>query len=298
MMRLFHHLRRGALGAVLAGAALAFGLQAPLAQAEPALWEAQAGPGTVYLFGTVHLLKKDLAWRTPKIEAAFAASHELWLEIKEVGDPMALRPLVLKYGYDRDHPLSSKLSDEDKALLAKDAAALGLPLSALEPMRPWLAAITLSIGPMTKAGYDPESGVDLALKTKARARHERIRTFETAEQQLRYFADLSPESELAFLHQTLKDFDLDLKEMDEVAGEWADGDVDGIDKGMLADMRKEAPVLYELLMKKRNEAMADQIAARLARGGTIFVAVGAAHLAGPDSIQAALERRGIHVKRL
>jgi uncharacterized protein YbaP (TraB family) len=66
----------------------------------------------------------------------------------------------------------------------------------------------------------------------------------------------------------------------------------------MADMRTEAPELYEILLKQRNEAMADQIAARLAKGGTVFVAVGAGHLTGPDGIQKALERRGVTVKRL
>jgi hypothetical protein len=66
----------------------------------------------------------------------------------------------------------------------------------------------------------------------------------------------------------------------------------------MADMRKEAPDLYDILLKRRNEAMADQIVARLAQGGTVFVAVGAGHLTGADGIQAALERRGVHVKRL
>lgn len=100
------------------------------------------------------------------------------------------------------------------------------------------------------------------------------------------------------LRQTLKDFDLDLKELNEAAGDWIGGDPEAIDRLMTEDMRKDAPALYEILLKRRNEAMADKIAERLKSGGTIFVAVGAAHLAGRDSIQTALERRGIHVTRL
>jgi uncharacterized protein YbaP (TraB family) len=140
--------------------------------------------------------------------------------------------------------------------------------------------------------------VDLALKAKADMRHEPVMGFETMEQQLRFFADLPPETELAYLHQTLKDFDLDLKDLDEAAADWAKGDADGIDKVLLSKMRADAPQLYEILLKRRNEAIADQIAARVAKGGTIFVAVGAGHLCGPDSIQAALERRGVRVQRM
>jgi uncharacterized protein YbaP (TraB family) len=263
------------------------------------MWEA-TGPsgGTVYLFGTFHLLRKDTVWDTPRLETAFAASSELWLEIADVGDKAAIQPIVAKYGIDAQHPLSTKLGPADQALLAKDAQAVGMPVAQLDPMRPWFAALLLSIAPMQKAGYGADNGVDLALKAKADARREPVEGFETLEQQLRYFADLPPQRELEFLHQTLKEFDLDLKELDEAAADWARGDVDAMDKVLVGDMRKEAPELYDLLLKKRNEAMADQITARLAKGGTVFVAVGAAHLAGPDSIQAALERRGVHVKRL
>jgi len=298
-MGLFERLRRGGLALAMAGAALVAGLAAAPVRAEPAIWEAKAaGGGTAYLFGTFHLMRPDVAWYSTKVQTAFEASQELWLEIREVDDPKAIQPLLMKYGYDQAHPLSGKLAAGDRALLAKDAAAAGMPEAQFEPMRPWLAAMLLSMAPVEKAGYGADNGVDLALKGKAVARDEPVQAFETMEQQLRYFADLPAPVEINYLHQTLKEFDLDLKELDEAAGAWANGDVEGIDRVLMADMRKEAPELYEVLLKHRNEAMADQIAARLAKGGTVFVAVGAGHLTGPDGIQAALERRGVQVKRL
>lgn len=298
-MGLFERLRRGGLALAMAGAAVAAGLAAAPVQAEPAIWEAKTpSGGTAYLFGTFHLLRPDTAWYSPKVQTAFEASQELWLEIREVDEPQAIQPLLQKYGYDRDHPLSGKLTAGDREMLAKDAAAAGMPEAQLEPMRPWLAALLLSMAPVQKAGYGADNGVDLALKGKAVARGEPVEAFETADQQLRYFADLPAPVEINYLHQTLKEFDLDLKELDEAADAWAKGDVAGIDRVLMADMRKEAPDLYDILLKRRNEAMADQIVARLAQGGTVFVAVGAGHLTGADGIQAALERRGVHVKRL
>jgi uncharacterized protein YbaP (TraB family) len=298
-MGLFQRLRRGGMAVAMAAAAFTAGLAAAPAQAEPAIWEAKApGGGTVYLFGTFHLMRRDIAWYSPKVQKAFEDSQELWLEIRDVDDPKAIQPLLKKYGYDPAHPLSGKLEADDRALLAKDAASAGMSEAQLEPMRPWLAALLLSMAPVQKAGYGADNGVDLALKGKAVARGEPVEAFETTEQQLRYFADLPAPVEINYLHQTLKEFDLDLKELDEAAGAWAKGDVEGIDRVLMADMRTETPALYDILLKKRNEAMADQIAARLAKGGTVFVAVGAGHLTGPDSIQAALERRGVEVKRL
>lgn len=282
--------------ALTVSAALVF---ATAAAAEPAVWKAQtSGGGTVYLFGTVHLIKPGLDWDTPKVERAFADSSELWLEVVDADDKDAAQALVLKYGLDLDHTLSAKLSDADRATLAKDVEASGLPMAFVDKMRPWLASISLTLAPLQKAGYDPKMGVDLTLKAKAVAKGEPVMAFETMEQQIRFFADLPPDMELDMLRQTLKDFDLDLKELNEAAGDWIGGDPEAIDRLMTEDMRKDAPALYEILLKRRNEAMADKIAERLKSGGTIFVAVGAAHLAGRDSIQTALERRGIHVTRL
>src|SRR5205814_897209 len=90
-------------------AALALSLIALPAFAEPALWVAKQGGATVYLFGTVHALKPELKWETPKIARAFAESQELWLEADDA-DAKTMQPIVAQLGIDRAHPLSSKLA--------------------------------------------------------------------------------------------------------------------------------------------------------------------------------------------
>ena len=145
-------------------AALALSLIALPAFAEPALWVAKQGGATVYLFGTVHALKPELKWETPKIARAFAESQELWLEADDA-DAKTMQPIVAQLGIDRAHPLSSKLAAADVARLDAAAKAAGLPgEAALEPMRPWLAALTIATLPIVKAGYDPAKGVDNVLK--------------------------------------------------------------------------------------------------------------------------------------
>ena len=205
----------------------------------------------------------------------------------------ATQPLMLKYGIDKDHPLSKKLTSEDNALLAQDAAKLGVPVAAFEPLRPWVAALQLSIAPLVKAGYMGASGADLTLKTQAVARHEPVNGFETIEEQLRFFADLPQKAEVEYFHRTLINFDNTLADNEQAAAFWANGDVDSIDHVLLAKFRRESPDLYEILVKSRNQRIAEQIRDRMAKGGVFFVAIGAAHLAGPDSVQADLARMGI-----
>ena len=88
------------------------------ASAEPALWKVQGPHATVYLFGTVHILKSTTQWRTPKIEQAFASAGSLWEEVPNGDDVVAMQPLVMQLGLDPAHPLSSLLSDDGKAKLA------------------------------------------------------------------------------------------------------------------------------------------------------------------------------------
>ncbi len=284
----------------LATMALGLGLSmsAAAARAEPALWVAEQGGAKVYLFGTVHLLKPDMVWRTPKIDAAFDEAQALWLEVKDLDNPQALQGLVAKYGLDAAHPLSTKISDADRALLARDAAALGVPASAFEPLRPWMAALQLTLAPLVKAGYGAGSGVDLALKASADRRGEAVDAFETAEEQLRFFADLPQRDEVEYLHVTLTDYDQALPELEQAASAWIAGDTAALNRLFVDKFRGESPELYDLLLKTRNFDMAAKIKARMARGGVIFVAVGAAHLVGADSLQADLERLGVHVRRL
>ena len=268
------------------------------AVAEPAILVAKSGKTTAYLFGTFHLLKKDAVWFTPKVEKAFNQSNELWLEIADGDDAAAMKSVVMQYGVDAARPLSTKLSPEDKALLEKDAATLGAPPAAFEPMRPWLVALQLTVAPMVKAGFDPAGGADHVLKDKAAARREPLKAFETATGQMKFFADLPLPTEVAFLHTTLRDFNDMLPKMNDAAQLWMDGKPDEIDSKLTGKMRSESPELYKVLVKDRNDDMAAKLLGRMKAGGTIFVAVGAAHLAGPDSIQKALERAGVKSKRL
>jgi hypothetical protein len=285
-----------AAGLLLGGVASA-ALFAGVAQAEPAMWVVKDKDSTIYLFGTVHLLRPDVAWKTPKIEKAAADAQDLTLEIADIDNQAAMVPLIQKYGMDPEHPLSSRLSPEDNAKLDAAYKALGLPPKGLEPFKPWFAALTISLLPLTKAGYDANSGVEKLLKAAADARQEPVAGFETVEQQLKYFDDLPEAVQMAYLRQTLDDYPTTVERLDKIAKAWEAGDVETIGRELNDDMKKDAPQLYDRLLTKRNEGFARQIKEKLAGQGVSFVAVGAGHLAGPDSVQVQLKKLGIKATR-
>lgn len=293
MMILLGSVRRFALALV---AFAAMGASPVLA--EPALWAIKDKDSTIYLFGTVHVLKPSTQWRSPRIDKAFRDADEVVMEIEQPEDPATTRALMLKYGVDQAAPLSSKLKPESYAKLQSAAQGMGFPPQALEPMRPWLAALTVSLTPLLRAGYDPESGVEKLLSTQAKAAGKPISAFETMEQQVRFFADMTPAQETQLLESTLDEIDDGPAKIDALVTAWAAGDQAELKRQMVDEMQSEYPDIYKLLLVDRNRDWANQLKTKLAGSGVSFVAVGAGHLAGPDSLQAQLKALGIEAKQV
>ena len=270
-------------------------------EATPAIWKVQGAHETVYLFGTVHVMKPEVHWETAKVTDAFKASDTLYLEIAKIDDMAAMQPIVLQLGMDQAHPLSTKITKDDLGLLDGAAKSMGMPGEAMfEPMQPWLAYMTLQVLPMIKAGYSPQSGIDVKLTGDAKEAAKPVIGFETIDQQLHYFADFPQDQQVNLLHQELADLPKAAAETDEMVSAWTKGDVDAIGRLENGEFQQKYPEVYKKLVVERNERWADQLATLLKsdKAGTAFVAVGAAHLAGSDSVQHALEARGFKAVRV
>jgi uncharacterized protein len=267
------------------------------AKAEPAMWVVKDADSTIYLIGTMHLLKHDAEWKAEKVKKTLHEAQELWLEVADFDNQAAIAPLVAEIGVDPQHPLSTKLNEAQRTKLEKITATYKIPAATLEPLRPWLAAVVLAGTPILKAGYDPKSGVERILAAQATAEGHKILGFETAEEQMHFLADLSDAEQIAFLDGTLDDLGKGLDLLDQLAKAWIDGDVDTIARISNDEIKEKAPTVYEKLLVRRNIAWAEKIEQMLKRSGVQQIAVGAAHLAGPDSVQAQLAKRGIKVER-
>ena len=303
-------LARGAAG-VAGGLALYFALSGQPALAQqaavpaaqpaiqgdgPALWVVRDADSTLYLFGTVHVLRPTTGWSSSRVEAAFDSADEVWFEISDPDNQAAVMPLVQQYGLSPDKPLSSILTAEEVAELDAAARTVGMTAAQLDPMRPWLAGLTLSVAPLVKAGYDPQSGVELVLKARAEAAGKPIKAFETIDKQIRILATMDEPVQLEFIRQTLEDFDDAVEMLDGMVDAWSRGDVAELDRVVVEDMKDTAPHVYQAILVDRNTDWANQIETLLQGSGTAFIAVGAAHLAGDDSVQAILRKRGVAVE--
>ncbi|HMT44739.1 MAG TPA: TraB/GumN family protein [Chakrabartia sp.] len=266
--------------------------------ARPALWVLSDQDTTIYLFGTIHLLPKGLAWRSPKLEAAMAKSDTLVLEVAGLEDREHTAAIMLKAAITPGlPPLVERVPADKRAKLETLANDAGVPLSALNAFEDWAAAITLAVGSLKDLGLDPNEGAEEQLRRTFAARGKPVQGLETAEQQFGYFDHLSPAAQQTLLISTIDESSNAKTEFDRMLGAWKAGD----EKKMALsfdDELKLSPELFEVLLKKRNANWAQWIDDRMDKPGTLFIGVGAGHLAGPDSVQRMLKKRGFKVKRV
>ena len=244
------------------------------------------------------MLRPTTQWRSPVLDGALKSSDELVLEVIGADDMAVMQPLIVKYGIDQSTPLSKKLTAAQWEQTKVYGQGMGMPTAALDAFRPWMAAITLAMGPMIKAGFDPKKGVEQVLTAEMKAGGKNLGALETAEQQIRFFADLPQADEVALLQSTLEEVEEGPEKLDKMVKAWADGDLASLEGQFITEMRTKYKPLYGTLIVARNTAWADELKTKLDGKGVSFVAVGAGHLVGPDSVQTLLAKRGVKVERV
>lgn len=290
------------LSAFLALAALACtpAAEAPAdgANTGPALWRIADEDSEIWLFGSVHVLPPDLDWQSPAVLAGFASADEFVTET-DARDSAApeLAGLMQHYGMlPAGQTLSALLGPAETARFSRALRRLGLDSRALEGTRPWLAALQLSFAQAARAGHSADAGVENVLMREAQTRGMRYSFFETPEEQIRILAELPPEVQRAFLISTINEVEEGGDAMRDLDAAWARGDTATLTRLLDAEWRKAGPEVHEAVILRRNRAWVEDIARRLDGSGTIFIAVGAAHLVGDGSVVALLRARGIEVE--
>lgn len=260
----------------------------------PALWQLSDEDTTIYLFGTVHVLPDGIEWFDPRVERAFAASDTLVTEV-DVSNQEAMAVFIAEAAtLQGGQTLRELMTDDDRNEYEVAITALGLPVAALDGFEPWFAAINLSVLPLLQAGYNPSAGVESALSERAgtKTRGE----LETMEQQIALFDEMEMSFQLTYLDLTVGSMNEVVPMVNEMVAEWLEGDAVRLAEIMNSEMGDE--YLYDRLLTDRNTNWVQWIEQRMAQPGTVFVAVGAGHLAGEGSVQDQLRQRGHVVTRI
>lgn len=271
---------------------------AQLKDADPALWVVKDEDTTIYLFGTIHVLPDNLSWFDEAVKTAFDESGELVTEIGDMPDLATVQPLIIKHAVVPTGPrLSERLPADKREAFTKAVADSGIPAQAVESFKPWFAASQLSLIALTKAGYNPASGAETALTAAAKAANKPISGVETLDQQFGFFNSLSEAAQIQFLTETLEQLGQVGPEFQKMVNEWSEGDAEGL-AAIMNEALRSSPELSKMLLADRNARWAEWIDTRLDKPGVVFMAVGAGHLSGPDSVQVMLDKRNIKSTRI
>jgi uncharacterized protein YbaP (TraB family) len=284
------------MSAALAAAALAV-LCAGSASAEPALWRVTGGEGTVWLFGSVHLLPEGGFSVGGNLADAIDEADRVCMEIDpNADDESAKASITLARAVDpQGRDLFELLGDDADRVRAK-AEDAGVPLDALAMFEPWFAGITVSVMALQAHGYDVEHGVEQVIEAAASRGGKGGCGLETLDGQLGMLDGLPADLQAEILMQAIDE----AGDVDELIGPmleaWRAGDEAGLKKSLDEDF-DGYPELADALIYRRNARWADQVSDMLRDGEDVLVVVGAMHLVGDRGLPALLEKRGFKVER-
>ncbi|MEM1103384.1 MAG: TraB/GumN family protein [Pseudomonadota bacterium] len=304
--------RRRAVSAVLAGALCLIGAVANAFEQTPSVSEAVQPEGPPlwrivspygvegYLFGSIHILPEGADWRRARLDEALTEAGAIVLEVDtEDLDAIGILEAVRDIGfYPPGQSLADHLSVELYADVMAAGAKVGVPELALRQFQPWYASVLLATRVLGLEGASAGQGVETALDAHAKATRTELIGLETFEQQMSFFTTLRRETQIALLEQTISEIREEPQAIDVMTEAWMSGDLEAMEAAFVEPLQ-DFPDLHQGLLMDRNRAWGRQLGRLMrSRDERLFIAVGAAHLVGPNSLRAHLERLGYDLDRL
>ena len=267
--------------------------------ADTSVWVVSTATNTVYLGGTVHLLRPSDYPLPEEFEQAYQASSQLYFEtdISSMSDLSVQAQMLQQLTYSDERSLKTVLNEKAYTTLSNYIESIGLPMQLMERFKPGMIVSTLQLLEFQRIGFTPQ-GVDAYFNSRAVGDAKSLGELETVQQQISYLANMGEGNESEFILMSLEDLAETGDVMDDMIQAWRQGDNGKLSEMFVADMRNEAPELYNSLLKNRNLNWIPLIEQMLVDADTEFVLVGAAHLVGPDGLLQLLSSKGSQVRQL
>ena len=267
--------------------------------AETSVWVATSGDQTVYLGGTMHLLRPSDFPLPAEFNQAYQQADAVIFEtdIGRLNDPATLQQMLTTMTYTDGRTLDTVLSPNAYTALTEYCKKIGVPVDTLHPYKPSFAMLALWRVELERFGAT-QDGVDMYFYEKAMADRKPIQGLESIAQHLAYLAYMDEGHEDAFILQSLKDFKRMHALLNKMTAAWRNGDDAELDQLFIADMKREFPSLHQKLLVERNQNWLPMIESYFKTPATEFVLVGAAHLVGKEGIVRQLTQRGYTVRKL
>lgn len=265
----------------------------------PARWHVKDHDTTIYVYGTIHILKPELKWQTPGMIADFEKAHQIIFELApDQLTPQVMQPLLFSKGmFGPEDSLANYLGEETYRLLSDRLSSTGMPDTMISKMKPWFAGMMLAQVAYAQQGFTGEIGVEKMLSQRALKNQQHMSGLETAEQQIDYFATMPMDEQISFLKISIEDFDKAGEQINDMLAAWLKGDVDLL-AALLNESMVAIPGVYDRLIIQRNKNWITQIKGFMQKPGIFFMAVGAGHMSGDGGIIALLGQAGYEVRRV
>jgi uncharacterized protein YbaP (TraB family) len=258
------------------------------------LWELHGKHNTVFLLGSIHVLRPGDYPLSPAVMQAYASSKALLMEINLADTDMEqlqaemLTSAMLPEGKSLQEVLGPKRYARAESL-ARD---VGVELATFDGFAPWFAAEAISQLQLLKLGFEPTSGVEMYFLERARSDGKSIAGLETAHDQIALFEGLSMEMQAEYLMSSLEQARELPKEVDDMVHAWQRGDTVWFDDQLQSELGKD-PVLYQSVLTARNRKWIPKIEALLNDDKNYLVIVGTGHLVGRNSVIELLKKDGV-----
>ena len=263
------------------------------------LWQVKGKSNSIYLLGSIHLLREQDHPLPGVIDQAYEDAEVLVMELDmDDLDPAYTQMAFSRAGVMTDGTTLRDLMGDDAYAQAEEAAAVvDVPLDMLAQSEPWLAAMTAEIMLLYRIGFNPMLGVEMTMTSRAARDGKPIEGLETIDEQLSFLDGLPIDAQSDMLIQVLIE-GVELSEsIDAIIDAWHEGDTALLEGTLLSSM-EEQEELSEVLIFARNRRWADTIAGWIDDDRDYLVIVGALHLVGESGVPALLENRGLGIQQL
>ena len=266
-------------------------------QSGTSVWKISRNGSTLFLGGSIHLLR-DSDFPLPKeFDLAFSQSSVLVLEadVEQMGKEEIVNDLMSKMLLDDGQNLQAILDKETYELLAAKVDEYGLSIEAVSNLKPSMVMMFLSVLQIQELGFTQE-GIDFYFMEKAKNEKKPIKFLESVESQIDIIVSMGDGYENDYIRYSLKDMDDTETALAEILKSWRSGDSASSELSM-ESMKEEWPLIYKSLITNRHDAWMPQIEEYLDSGEVFFVVTGFLHMHGPDGLLQQLKSRGCVIEQ-
>ncbi len=262
------------------------------------LWEVKGASNTVFLLGSMHVMKDDMYPLAPVIEAAYKRAGKLVFEtdMDALESPALAFKLAAKASYPEDDSLKNHISPAIYSLLASNLASSFLTIEMVDRFKPWMAAMTVLLVELQKQGFDVQNGVDRHFANRAKTDGKAIDFFEPPDFQINLLTSLGDKESEEFLGQALRDMEVFKSEFAKLAKAWQTGDLKTLDQ-LILDSFREYPLMHKKFLLDRNHAWVPKLEQLLKAEKDVLVVVGAGHMIGKEGVVDLLAKKGYKVEQ-